>query len=806
MKGMAINPIVRTSGALRSAARSLLRAPGLTTTIVLTLTLTIGANTAVFSALDAVLFKPLPFPHSERLVNVSQTIRGQSNVNNVGPARLEDWNARSSSFDALSGFYTQDVSDTSGDFPERLRQANVAPRFFDVWGIAPALGRGFVPADHKPGATPVVVISARYWAQRFHSDPRVLDSTIDIGESSFQLVGVMPANFAFVDPDVDLWVPTVYYPFVLPRTNAWYAGYGRLAAGVTIEQAEADLKRVQSVLAKDFPDTDRDIGVELAPLKTTTVGAVRGSLWLLFGAVTVLLLIAGTNIAALLLARASQGRQEAAVRLALGASRFSLAMQTLAEAGWLVMVGTAAGLALAFGATDLLRRWAPNLPRVHEISVNGGTLAYTLATIVAVTLLCGSVPAFRAARQAEERGLTGGAHWQVTSKHSMQWVLVGVQVTLSVMLLASAGLLVRSFEALARVDLGFEPHHVLTFRISGGYGERLDRAVPMIERLLAELKTLPGVEGAATSTPVPGVLNDRSGYDIGSATFRLAGTPDTPENAMQSAIRFVSPDYFDVMRIPLLAGEPCRTRPTRTMQDVVVNQSFANRYFAGRSPIGQTLQRSNDMARIVAVSGDARELGADRRAAPMVYDCAPVIAFPALSFVVRTARDPDAVIQAVRQRVKTLEPTRSLYDFMTLDARMGTEHAADRLRTALVASFAVAALVLVCLGIYGTVSYIVSLRRREVGLRMALGAQHDDIARQFLGKAMSVVGVAGVAGIVGALAFSGLLSGMLFGVPPNDPAALGAALGLVVLVASIAALVPALRASRIDPMVALREE
>lgn len=798
--------MVSVANALLQASRTLSRAPGFASTIVVTLALAIGANTAVFSALDAVLFEPLPFPDAGRLVRVSQTMRGNT-VDNVGPARLEDWNERSATFYALTGYYTEDVSDTSGDYPERLRRANVAPRFFDVWGIAPALGRGFNEADHEPGAAPIVVISARYWQRRFASDPRVIDSSIRIGDNSYRLVGVMPADFAFPDRDVDLWVPTVNYPFVLERRNAWYAGFGRLEPGVTIEQARADLDRVQSQLAREFADTDRDIGAAIEPLKETAVGAVRASLWLLFGAVTVLLLIACTNIAALLLARASQRRQDMAVRLALGSSRVSLAMQTLAEAGVLVVLGSVVGIAVAASATSAFRRLAPELPRVDEIVIDGSTLAYTLASVLVVTLLCGLVPAFRTARRAERGALAGGTRGQVSSRHSLQWVLVGVQVALSVMLLAGAGLLVRSFQALSQVDTGFEPRGVLTFRISGSYAEPADGMRQMVEHVLRELEASPGISGAATSTPVPGVLNDRSGFDVGNTVWRISGGDDDPADAMPSEVRFVSPSYFDVMRIPLLAGEPCRQRRADAVPDLVVNESFAARYFAGRPPLGQVVEsRGGNVGRIVGIYGDAREFGADSSPVPTAYGCLSAVAYPPLAFVVRTEGDPEAAIDTIRQRVKALEPARSLYDFMTLEERMGAEYAADRLRAVLIALFATAALALVCLGIYGTLSYVVSLRRREVGLRMALGARRENIVGQFVSRTMRIVGAAVATGLMASLIFSRALSGMLFEISPTDPFVLGAVIVTVMLVATSAALVPALRASRTNPMIALRQD
>jgi putative ABC transport system permease protein len=435
---------------LRYAARSLGRSPAFTLAVVLTLGLGIGANGAVFSALNAVLLKPLPLPDSGRLVKLSEARQGRA-TGNVAPIRLEDWNERNSTFEALTGYYAVDVSDTSGDLPEKVRQANVAPRFLDLWRVAPALGRGFTPADHEPGAAPVVMVSHRYWERRFRADPAVIGSTITLGSDSGTLVGVMPASFTFPDRNVDVWVALVYYPYVKPRQNAWFQAYGRLRPGVELDQARADLDVVQKQLAAEFPDTDRDLGVYMEPLKETVVGTVRGSLWLLFASVSVLLLIACTNIAALLLSRAAGREQEIAVRLSLGSSRWAVALQVLTETGLLATLGAGVGLGVAAAAAFALRSVAAGFPRMDELAVDTPTLLYTLLAVVAVTALCGLAPALRSARGAGGLRVSRGGRGQVSGRHSLQWLFVGVQVTLSVLLLAGAGLLVRSFQELGRV-------------------------------------------------------------------------------------------------------------------------------------------------------------------------------------------------------------------------------------------------------------------------------------------------------------------------------------------------------------------
>jgi putative ABC transport system permease protein len=792
---------------VRYAVRVLARTPGFTLVVVLTLALGIGANSVVFSAMESILWQPLGFPEADRLVVVNQSIPNAP-VSNTAPVRIEEWNEQSTAFAAITGYYREDVSETSGELPEKYRLANVAPRFLEVWRMEPLLGRGFTAADSQAGAAPGVLVTHRYWTTKLASDPNVLERVVRIGEQTIPIVGVMPESFRFPDRDVDLFTPTVYEAFVLGRGNLWYRGFGRLKPGVTVEQARADLEVIQRRLAEQYPETDRDVGVYVEALRETTVGSVRGSLWLLFGAVSVLLLIASTNIAALLLARAAKRSQEISVRLSLGAPPAAVRSLILVETAVLAVAGALLGLVVAVAAAAALRRLAPNFPRIDELSLDGGALLYTLATIVAVTLACGSVPAIRAARVSLSGALTNARRTQVSARHSLQWLFVGVQVALSVVLLAGAGLLIRSFQELSRVDPRFEASRILTFRIGGtfaDFGGLADR-VPLI---LDELAAVPGVEATAVSSPVPGMLDDGSGFQFGVATLRVDGRDDTQEPA-RAQVRVVSPSYFEALQIPLVAGDLCRAVPANTPGspvEVMVNSAFAVRYFAGVSAVG-AIVRAGPAAelRIAGVVGNAREFALDREPVPTYYPCRVTYATPALAFLVRARGEPAAIGEAVRAKVKELEPLRAVYDVAPLQERIGNEYAEDRLRTAALALFAATALALTCLGVYGTLSYVASLRRREVGLRVALGAQQRDIVAGFVAKALRIVVAACVVGIVAALAFSRLISGMLFGVSPGDPTTLVGVVALVVGVAALAALVPARRAARVEPMRVLRED
>jgi len=792
---------------IRYSIRTLLRTPGFTLTVVLTLALGTGANTAVFSAINAVLLRPLPFPDANRLVQITQT-QERSSEFSIAPVRLEDWNRQNSTLEAISGYYAEDVSDTSGEIPTKARRALVAHRFFDVWGTEPAMGRGFSVADHQQGGASVVVIGDRYWRSRLNADPKVLGKEVRIGALTFSIVGVMPASFRFPDRNVDLWVPLTYGLFINSNRSAirYNTGIGRLKPGVTLDQARTDLDVVQAQLARQYPDTDREIGVRILRLKEVVVANTGESLWLLFGAVSVLLLISCLNIAALMLSRAAHREREIAVRLSIGASRSGVAAQVLIEAALLALAGTFLGLLICAAGPAGLRRLAPEMPRIDEIAIDGRILLYTLASMGIVTFLCGVFPAIRSTRTSLTRTLAEASRTQVAGRHRLQWLLVGMQVALSVTLLAGAGLLLRSFQELSSVNPGFQPRRVLAFRVSGSFADlgNMPRLMQQLDRILDGLRTIPGVEAAATSVVPPGVPIT---YD---QEFHVVEERLPGQKPMLAGSTVVSPSYFETMQLRLVAGEVCRQSLDAFSGDFMVNSAFANRYLSGSSGIGRHLGVGGALAngppgRIVGIVADTRERGIDRDPAPTVYFCSHP-AQPFRVFLVRTHGEPMAVAQAVRLKIKEIEPLRSVYDMAPLDEWIGDAFAQNRLRTVMLVSFAFTALSLACIGLYGTLSYVVSLRRREVGLRLALGAMRRDIVRHYVLKGLRVIAPACAAGLALAVASGRLLAGMLYGVSPYDPVTLSAVVVIVVFVATLASLLPAARAALIQPVQVLRDE
>ena len=799
---MAANPesILRC---LKLAARGLAKTPAFTATVILTLALGMGANSAVFSAIYAVLLRPLPFPNADELVALSQ-LQPRLNVPLVAPVRLEEWNRLNTTFQAISGYYTEDDSELSGDLPEKVTRAFVAPRFLQVWGVAPALGRDFSPGEEHFGGPAAVLISDRFWRRRFNGDPNALRKTLRLGRTAYTIVGIMPASFLFPDRAVDLWSPSPPdAPFAQSRESTWFRTIGRLKPGVTLQQARANLEAVQTGLGRQFPKTDALIRPGLQMLKDVTIAGVRRSLWTLFGSVTLLLLIACTNIAALLLSRAAGRRHEISIRFSLGASRASAAAQFFTEVLVLSIAGAALGLLVAATASRVFRALAGNLPRVEEIGLNGNILLYSFACAIGVTLLCGIFPAVRGTRRNLADSLAHGGRSQVAGRNPVQFALVGVQVALAVTLLAGAGLLLRSLQELGRVSPGFDPSNVLVFHISTSWGETADQkaARQWANRILDGLRSLPAVEAAATAIDLPGVP---SRYPIELRTAE--GRPESEPKLMAEG-RWVTPQYFAAMRIPLISGELCRDEPNTTA--MMINRSFANRYFNGAGAIGRRLIEPGSSylppAVIRGIVGDARETGLDREPPPAVYWCSGT-SQPGTFFLVRTNRDTNTVAAAIRRKIQTLEPQRSVYDLAPLTDRISGAYAENRLRTILLSFFAITAVALACVGLYGTLSYLVNVRSREIALRLTLGALRVQVVRQFLGQGIRVSLIGCLAGLALAAAFARLLSGMLYGVSVTDVATLAGVVTLVLAVSVLASLFPAIRAARVEPACALREE
>jgi putative ABC transport system permease protein len=648
------------------------------------------------------------------------------------------------------------------------------------------------------------LISYGFWQRRFHGSPDAFNQKIRVGGFASSIVGVMPPSFAYPNRDVDLWAPSAPdAPFAQRRDSTWFTVIGRLKAARTLAEASADLATVQTQLGAQFPKTDHDLIVQAKSLKESVVGGIRDSMWLLYGSVSLLLLIACSNIAALLLARTADREHEISVRFSLGASRSAIVTQILAEVLALATAGSLLGLLVAAGAARAFHLLSSQLPRAEEITLNWRIVAYSLACAVGTTILCGLVPAIRGTRRQLAHSLAQTSRTQVSRHSPLQWTLVAVQITLAVTLLTGAGLLLRSLNELSHVSAGFEPSHVLTFQITGSWGEtaEMKTLVQRIDRTLDGLRSLPGVDAAATSGMLPGVPA------LYQFEFKVDGRLD-PNRKVLADSRYVSAGYFQTMQIPVLFGETCRQGTSSN--DVLVNRSFVDRYISDTSPIGHQLQGAsyNDFQLQGAIRGvvaDAREEGLNTQPVPTVYSCftAPN---PFPNYLVRTRGDPTEMAEAIRRRVHELEPSRSVYGITPLQGHLDEVSFENRLRTFLLLLFAGSAVFLACIGIYGTLNYLGRLRQREVGMRLVLGALPRQIVTRFLLQGLRVTAIGCAAGVVLSLVATRLIDSMLYGVSTLDPATYGSVLLLILLVATAASLIPAWRASRIELVQVLREE
>jgi putative ABC transport system permease protein len=790
---------------LRYAARALRKRPGFTAVAVLTLGLGIGANGAVFSALNAVVLRQLPFPNAHQLLAIDQYEPGATQPGGfVAPARLEDWQRQANGFQGITGYYLDDVTETSGELPERISRAWVAPRFFDVCGVAPVSGRIFTRDEERFGGPVVAIVSERFWTRRF-GEVDTQPHALRMGNRSVPIIGVMPRSFMFPNGDVDIWSPSPPdAPYAQSRAATWFRTIGRVRSGFTLDQAATELNRVQTSLGQQYPATDARLAVRVASLKAATVGEVTKSLWMLFAAVSLLLVVACTNIASLLLARNAERAREIAVRLSLCASRAAVVRQLLTETLLLASMGSALGIAIAVAAFHAFRELGAGLPRMTEIQFDWALVAYCFTCAVGAATLFGLVPALRTARSVVH-GANSDRRTATIATNRLQWTLVGIQVALSVTLLFGAGLLIRSFDRLASVPLGFDPSRVMTFRITGNWGETADMKA-LKRRVLTTLEGLraaPGVASAATSMAVPGAPFQ---FDT---ELRVTEAPADDRRRITARSRIVSSGYFDALRIPVIAGTACKDNEPASA--AVVNRSFEGLYLSGRTAVGSHVQEITSgpivaSGTIIGVVGDAREQGLNEPPAPTIYWCnnAPN---PTPLFLVRArADDPATIADTIRRRVHELQPARAVYELVPLEQRLDDTLAENRLRTILVAAFAVTAVSLAAIGLYGTLSYIVNMRRREIGVRIAMGAQRRSTVMLFLKQGIAVTAAGCAVGVWLSAAIGQGLSGMLFGVTPLDPSTFAAVLVLVIAIGALASVWPAVRAARVDPIEVLREE
>ncbi|HEU4630001.1 MAG TPA: ABC transporter permease [Gemmatimonadaceae bacterium] len=791
---------------LRFALRSLRRSPGFTLVAVLTLALGVGANTAIFSVVDGVLLAPLPLREPDRLVAVGERVDGgaPTDFTSTSPGSFFDWQRQTRTV-RLAGFAGSARTLTGRGEPERLLGASTVGGLFDVLGVPPLFGRTITPADETPEAQRVIVLSYATWRRLFGEDRGVVGRTLTLDGASHTIVGVMPPSFRFPDTGTEFWVPSRFdAEFRANRDQYFIQVVGRLAPGATLEQARTELAVVSERLQRDWPMYNSDLRIVVRPLQETIVEGVRTRLLVLMAAVAFVLLITCANLGNLLLARASGRHREIAVRQALGAGRTRLARQLLTESLVLALAGGAAGLLVGQGFLELLlaAQATTNLPRVDEIGLDARVLLFTLGVSVAAGLFFGSLPAWQLARARSGEALRTGTRGSA----GHQWArsaLVVSELALAMVLLTGAGLLLRSFALMQRVDPGFTADHVLTFDVTRP-GEDASFTATSLERIRA----LPGVRSAAVVSQLP-----VTGRGIG-AWFNRLDRPLPPDvKPTGEAYRVVTPGYFATIGLPLKRGRLLTPDDRRERPAVVINEALARRYYAGEDPIGKAIylgapdNRLFDHGTIVGVVGDTRDAGLGSDPLPTVY--IPLAVMPgwrSFSYVVRTAGPPTAVAGAVRNVIRTLDATVPVRNVRTLDAVLAESVAPARWSTTLLGVFAGVALVMAALGVFGVLSFVVAQRTRELGIRMALGAAPSAVRRTVVRQGLRLV-VAGLAlGLAGAFALTRLMGSLLYGVAPTDPATYAGVAAVLVGTAAVASWLPARRATRVDPIIALRAE
>jgi putative ABC transport system permease protein len=801
---------------LRYAGRTLRKAPGFTALVVLTLALGIGANTAIFSVVHALLLRPLPFSEPDRLVRLYQTFRTPSGegTGSVSMPTFQDWREQTRTFEGLAAYLGGDVNLQGVDTPERIAAVSATANLFEVLSSQAQLGRTFVQGDDEPGAPPVVVLADGLWRQRFGADPRVIGETIVLDGAVHTIVGVMPPDFRFPAGvgRAQLWRALQPPPAAIENRSAnWLQVIGRLRAGTSLEAAQSEMSEIARRIEQQHPDVQEGRGALLRPMREVIVGDVRPTLLVLLGAAGFVLLIACANAANLLLARSTARRREIAVRTALGATRARVVRQFLAEALLLALAGGAVGLLLAWQTVGgAVRLAGESLPRASEIGFDAGVFAFLLLITVGTGLVFGLVPALRStgARLHDELKEGGVKASGGRAAGRLRGTLVVAQIALSLVLLVGAGLLMRTMLRLLQTETGMRTENVLTMQVSIPSERFLEGGV--VQRFHAPVReqvaTLAGVRAAGWATHLP--LRE-----WGMNTwFGIEGLPQTATAAERpfAEVRLVSPGYFSTLGIPVLVGRDFDEQGGEHPAGVMINRALAERYLPGEDPIGRHILWSDHELPIIGIVADVRQAELTRE--PMAelylpYDYfARFFGVPTYTLVVGTHVPPETLAGPVREVIRSVDPQQPVYNLQTMEQVVAGSIADRRLYLWLLGGFAAIALVLAAAGIYGVISYSVTQRTREIGIRLALGAGTQAVLRLVVthGALLALFGLA--IGVPAAFVLTRLLQGLLHGVSPTDPLTFAAVGLLLAAVALLASYLPARRATRVDPMIALRSE
>ena len=799
---------------VRFGIRMLAKRPAFTLIAAVALALGIGANSAIFTVVNAVLLRPLPYAEAERLV----WIWGTNPANNIAeetasPPDYADWKKFSQSFEAMGAFARTSVILTGEGEPERALGGMVTDGFFSVLGAQTKLGRTFTAEEDIPNAERVVIISEGLWQRKFGSDPQVIGKAITINGNPTTIVGVLPAEFRNPRPDgahSEMWMPFRLDYAQANRRSDFLGVIARLRAGVSIDQAQAEMDQIAASLAEQYPATNAAWGVKVIPLHERFVGNIRLNVLFLMVAVGLLLLIACANVANLLLARAATRRKEIAIRAALGARRARVIRQLLTESVMLSIVGGAAGLGLAIWGIDVLISFSPeDLPRLDAISLDARVVIFTLVVSIVTGILFGLAPAIQSSSTHLSECLKeGGRDSAQSGGHILRNILAAGEIAIALILLIGAGLVARSFAILQKVDPGFSGDEVLTAQIQlprTRYKENPQMSA-FYNQLLERVSALPGIEACALIDAAP--MSGNSNV-LG---FVIEGRPPLPPDQFQDAEAYAaSENYFRVLNIPLKRGRvfTSEDRPDGP-QAVVINETFARRYFPDEDPLGHRINLDNPQtspwATIVGVVGDVRHEAMGQEPYPQMYAASAQNPPRGATLVMKTEADPSSLISAIRSEIRNLDASLPLYNIRPMEQLTRESMARPRFNTFLIALFAALALLLASVGIYGVMSYSVTQRTHEIGVRMALGAASTDITKMIVAHGLKV-SLAGVAvGLAASFGLTRLMKSLLYGVSATDPITFTGIAALLTLVAIVACYIPARRATHVDPMVALRYE
>ncbi len=802
---------------VRYAARALGRSRGFTAIAILTLALGVGANTAIFTVVNAVVLRPLPFDQPDRLIRVweSNPEKGWPQFSASHPTFL-DWRARAQSFERLAAQTGAGFTLTSGGDAQIVRGAAVTADLLPVLGVAPALGRNFRPEEDRPGGrTTVAIVTHRFWEQKLASNPSALGTTLTLDNTPYEVIGVLPKSFAWGPPTLDLLVPLAPDP-ARGRGDHRLVVIGRLRPGVSLQQAQSEMDGIAAQIAQQYPDSNGGWGIRMRTFYDWIVPAeTKQSLLIFLGAVGLVLLIACGNVASLMLARTAARQKELSVRVALGADRSRIVRQLLVEAVFLSLV---AGLPALFAAW-LSTRWltaagpAAGVPRLDEVSMDLRVFLFALGVALTAGVLFGLLPALQASRPRVSETLKEGGRAASAGPggHRLRSALVVGEVALSVALLIGAGLLVRSFLRVQGVQPGFRADGLLTMRVNlprTTYNNG-SKSRAFYERLLPQLGALPGVQAVATSSGVPLTPGSTGTELVFPGRTLPAGTPSTAD------WRDVWPGYFRTMGIPLRGRDfEARDAPqqpgTPTPAVIIISEAFARRYWPNEDAIGKTVVITSfgrALQTIIGVAGDVRSFGLDVEPGPMVYGSAMVFSgWNPMSLVIRSSGNPDSHLADVRAVVRQIDPQVPLYDVTVLTDALSTSLGARRFNMYLLGTFAAIALILAAVGLFGVLAYLVSQRTRDIGIRLALGAGPSDVFRLIVGQGMLLAFGGAVLGVGVALAAARVIKSLLFSIEPRDPLTFAAVPLLLLAVALLACYLPARRALRVDPLVALRAE